>query len=150
MSSWMDQNATEARLRSAVHDRGLEWFSALVMVGWAVALGLPGDTLAAPSFSEFRRFGFTEEFWAAIFGVIGGARISALYINGRWPRTPYIRMMGSLFGAVSWAQVAWLLFAGGYLNTGIPTTGVAVYGLLALADLLSIFKAAFDVRYHHR
>lgn len=31
----------------------------------------------------------------------------------------------------------------------VPTTGVAVYGLLALADLLSIFRAAFDARYHH-
>ena len=68
---------------------------------------------------------------------------------GRWPRTPYIHMVGSLFGTMSWAQVAWLLFAGGYFATGIPTTGVAVYGLLALADLLSIFRAAFDARYHH-
>lgn len=63
--------------------------------------------------------------------------------------TPYIRIVGSLFGAMSWAQVAWLLFAGGYLNTGIPTTGVAVHGLLALADLLSIFRAAFDARFRH-
>ena len=149
MSPLTTDHADNARFRLAVQDRGLEWFSALVMIGWAVALGLPGDTLAAPAFVEFRRFGFTEQFWAAVFGIMGGARIAALYINGRWPRTPYIRMVGSLFGTMSWAQVAWLLFAGGYFATGIPTTGVAVYGLLALADLLSIFRAAFDARYHH-
>lgn len=131
-----------------LNDRALEWFSALVMLGWGVTLILPGDTLAGPQYSAFSRFGFTEEFWAWAFSTVGIARLVALYINGKWPKSPHIRMMGSLFGAVSWAQVSYLLTQSSWMVTGVPTTGTVVYGLLALADLLGIARAAFDARYY--
>jgi hypothetical protein len=90
----------------------------------------------------------TEEFWACMFGVIGGARLVALYINGRWPKTPRIRKIGAFFGLVSWAQVAWLITEGTAVKTGVLSTGTGMYALLALADLVSIFRAAFDARYY--
>lgn len=139
----------EARLRAGLQDRGLEWFSALVMMWWSLCLAFPGDTLAAPSFSAFHRYEWqTEELWACIFGAIGGARLVALYINGKWPRTPAIRIIGSAFGLISWAQVAWLITEGTAVKTGVLSTGTGMYALLALADLVSIFRAAFDARYY--
>ncbi|MDF2118181.1 hypothetical protein PY365_21635 [Roseiarcaceae bacterium H3SJ34-1] len=72
----------------------------------------------------------------------------ALYVSGKWPRTPIIRMVGTLFGAVSWAQVAWLITEGTVLKSGVASTGMPVYALLAVANLFSIFRAAFDARYH--
>lgn len=132
------------------NDRGLEWFSALVMVGWGITLAMPGDTLAGPQYAGFLRFGFTEDLWAWAFGVVGIARIVALYINGQWPRSPLIRMVGSVFGAVSWAQVAYLVTLGTYVQTGVAATGTAIYSLLAIADLLGIARAAFDARYHRQ
>jgi hypothetical protein len=131
------------------NDRGLEWFSALVMLAWGITLALPGDTLAGPQYAAFGRFGMTEESWAWVFGVVGSARIAALYINGAWPRSPHVRMIGSTFGAISWAQVAYLLTLSTYFATGIAATGTAVYSLLALADLFGIARAAFDARYHN-
>lgn len=130
------------------NDRGLEWFSAFVMLGWGVTLGLPGETLAGPSFAAFGRFGITEEVWAGVFSAVGLARVVALYINGQWPRSPHIRMVGSLFGAISWSQVAYLITVSTYGTTGTPATGTAVYTLLALADLIGIARAAFDARYY--
>lgn len=130
------------------NDRGLEWFSAFVMLGWGVTLIAPGDTLAGPAFSAFGRFGLTEEFWAWAFGLVGATRLVALYINGNWPKSPHIRMLGALFGAISWAQVAYLITLSTYFASGIASTGTAVYTALAVADILAIARAAFDARYH--
>jgi hypothetical protein len=139
----------KTRLRAHVNDRALEWFSASIMLAWSLVLALPGQTLAGPSFAAFNRFDWmTEALWAWVFGVVGAARIVALYINGRWPKTPHIRMAGSLFGALSWAQVAWLITEGTYNATGVASTGTAVYTLLALADIFSIYRARFDARYY--
>lgn len=137
-----------ARLRAAMQDRSPEWMSAVVMMWWGLALAMPGDTMDGSSFAAFARYGATEEFWAWAFGSIGAARVVALYINGRWPKTPWVRMAGALFGAVSWMQVAWLLFEGGFLTTGIYSTGPGTYLVFALADLFSIYRAAFDARYY--
>lgn len=142
------RGGTAARLLLVFNDRGLEWFSAFVMLGWGLTLITPGDTLAGPQYAAFGRFGMTEDAWAAVFGAVGLARLVALYINGQWPKSPHIRMAGSFFGAISWAQVAYLLTVSTYLSTGIANTGTAVYSLLALADLVGIARAAFDARYY--
>jgi hypothetical protein len=119
------------------------------MLWWALCLAFPGDTLAAPSFTSFHRYDWmTEEFWAGTFGAIGAARLVALYINGRWPKTPIIRIVGAGFGALSWAQVAWLITEGTFNKNGVLSTGTGMYSILALADLLSIFRASFDARYY--
>ena len=129
-------------------DRLVEWFSSIVLIGWAVVLMQPGDTLSASNFREFLRYGFSEEAIAGSFALVGGARCAALYINGRWPRTPLIRMVGSALGCMLWAQVAWMLYANSLATGSAITTGVAVYLPLAAFDLVSIFRAAFDARYH--
>jgi len=141
-------HSLERHFKLHMQDRALEWFSALIMLSWGAVLAMPGDTLAGANFDAFRRYGMTEVFWAWTFGSIGAARIMALYINGKWPRTPLIRMVGALFGAVSWAQVAWLITEGTLMKSGVASTGMPVYASLAVADLFSIFRAAFDARYH--
>ena len=131
-------------------DRGLEWFSAIVMIGWALVLIQPGDTIGGGNLRELLRHGLTEQDVSAVFGLAGGARVAALFINGRWPRTPIVRMIGATAGFVLWSQIALFLYAGPALANGAMSTGVAVYLPLALADLFSIFRAAYDVRYQRR
>lgn len=133
---------------TSLNDRAIEWYSALVMLAWGVTLAQPGDMLSAPAFVAFHRFGATEAFWALMFGGAGAARIIILGVNGRWPLHPYPRMALSFFGAVSWAQISYLLYEGS-LTTGVLTTGPLTYALLSLFDVLSIYRAAFDARYHH-
>jgi hypothetical protein len=141
------KTAPLARFLLIFNDRGLEWFSAFVMTGWGLVLLAPGSTLSGPQYKSFDRFGMTEDAWAGVFLAIGLARLVALYINGNWPRSPHIRMLGSLFGAISWMQVGYLL-ASTYPETGILNTGVAVYLPLAIADFIGIARASFDARYH--
>jgi hypothetical protein len=131
-------------------DRAIEWLAAIVMLGWGIILAMPGDSLAQPQFQAFRNYGVSETAWAWVFGVLGGARLAALYINGRWPRTPHIRMMGALFGAISWMQIAWIITDSTLVMQGVATTGIAVYLALALAEIFSVYRAAFDARYQRR
>jgi hypothetical protein len=136
-----------SRQPTASHaDRGLEWFSALAMLGWAYVLVQPGDILANGNLKEFLRFGATETQIAMVFGVVGMGRLVALYINGRWPRSPTLRMVGAAIGLMVWGQVAIALIQA----VGMATTGLAVYGPLALSEILSIRRAAFDARYHRQ
>jgi hypothetical protein len=133
----------------SLSDRTIEWFSALVMLSWAFTMALPGGLLDQPGFVAFHRFGLTEGFWTFAFGTVGAGRLIALYINGRWPRSPHIRMFGALFGAVSWGQVSVLLYQASIINNTPISTGCAVYALLAAFELFSINRAAFDARYNH-
>lgn len=132
----------------SLSDRTSEWYSSMVMIAWGATLALPGDLLSQPGFVAFRRFGMTESTWAFVFALVGGSRLVALFINGRWPRSPHIRMVGALFGALSWGQVSILLYEAAGINNTPITTGCAVYALLAVFELFSINRAAFDARYH--
>lgn len=137
-------------------DRLIEWYSAIVMMAWSITLAMPPDTLANPRFSAFARYGVTEEWWAAIFGIAGGARLAALYINGKWPHGPQVRMIGSIFGAVSWAQISWMLIEPEIARTkgdfivavGMAGPAFLTYLTLAIFELMSVYRAAFDARYH--
>lgn len=133
----------------SLSDRTIEWFSAGVMMAWGLTLTLPGDLLSQPGFVAFHRFGATESFWATAFTAVGLARLVALFINGRWPRTPHVRMIGAIFGALSWGQVAWLLYESSAMNNAPTPTGPAVYALLAAFEVFAINRAAFDARYHN-
>lgn len=119
------------------------------MLSWGLTLSLPGELLSQPGFIAFHRFGLTETFLATAFASIGASRLVALFINGRWPSTPHIRMAGAIFGALSWGQVAWLLYESAAMNNTQIPTGPAVYALLAAFEVFAINRAAFDARYHN-
>lgn len=128
-------------------DRSIEWLSALMMLNWAFVLSLPGDTLrASASYAAFAPHGVNEERLAVVLGIIGAVRVVTLWINGRWPRGPALRILGCVTGAILWSQIAWLLALAASAS-GALSTGVGAYALLAGAEVLSIYKAAFDARY---
>jgi hypothetical protein len=137
---------TAAEPTSSHAERGLEWLSAIAMVGWCYVIVRHPGYLLASNLHEFLRFGLTEGQVAAGFGVVGALRIAALYINGRWPRSPLLRMAGAAVGLVLWSQVTLTLV----MAVGTASTGVVIYGPLAFAEFISIRRAAFDARYHRQ
>lgn len=131
-------------------DRSVEWLSALAMLNWCLILAQPGNTYSlSPSFAEFTRYGLTEDRLALLFGVIGSARVVALVINGKWPRSPVLRIAGAMLGGLIWGQIAWLQYLGSAAS-GAISTGVGIYALLAVAEIANVYRAAFDARYHRR
>lgn len=130
------------RFPTATHFRirALEWLLAGVLLTWAVILAQPFDTTAQPNFAELRRIG-GDTFWALVCGGIGLARLGALYVNGAWVPSPWVRMATALLSACFWLQVVL-----GMSASGVVTTGLAVYPWFIFCDLYSIGRAAQDAR----
>lgn len=130
---------------SEFNDRALEWLCAGIMVSWGLTLALDGDAMVRPPPCLGGRPGMTAALWASILCGSGLVRVAALYINGRWPKTPVIRTVCASLGLLAWSHLSWA-FAEAAAR---PAAGIGVYGMLALAELFSIYRAAHDARYHH-
>jgi hypothetical protein len=148
-------------LRS-LEDRAIEWFAALVMLWFGANMAMPGDMLASPRFRGFQQWAFSEGAWAAILIGFALARLVALYVNGRRPKTPYIRVICAVVGFLVYAWIAQGLAAPLTEATAAKSwmqlqseigPGWGVYQLLAFFELFSIYRAMKDSRYtppYHR
>jgi hypothetical protein len=125
-------------------NRRHEYYSASVMLGWAAILTLPGNTIQGnDAFASFIRQGWTETELATILGITGALWLGALWVNGHHRRSPVLRCIGAMIGTMIWSHVAVLLCTNA-MHTGVASTGIAVYGLLALFDLFSCARSAAD------
>ena len=120
--------------------RALEWLLAGVMITWAVILFQPEQSFTNPSFHIIARLA-DEELVAWCCLIIGLARLAALYVNGAWVPSPWVRLFCALISAVFWLQIAL-----GMAATATATTGLAVYPWFVLCDLYSVWRAARDAR----
>lgn len=126
--------------------RALEYYCAIVMLCWAAVLALPGDTLAAGSLRPLLELGIQEAWVAGTYGAMGAARLVTLVVNGRWPQGPYLRIVGAGLGFALWMQVVFVILFNS-TQSGVVTTGLAVYFPMAMAELYSIYRASSDGRY---
>ena len=141
-SGWLTPQPTTHATRDA------EWLAAFAMVGFALALALPGNSFANPVFAVFHRLGFTEALCGTVFGAIGTMRLVALHINGRSPRTPWFRVVGAFAGMLIWTQYGVAVLIGSEQAFGNVPPTVSFFAILAAFELRSIMRASFDVRYH--
>ena len=130
-------------------ERATEWLSSFFMIAWAAALAGKGDTFALAGYHEFARQGLDANQCATFLAIVGTMRIASLIINGAWPRSPIIRLVGASFGVTIWATVSILLWMGTYRDLHVATPGSFVYGLMVVFEFLSIYRATLDVRYRH-
>jgi len=108
-----------------------EWMNAAAMLLASVQLLWLTETLEhADGYLIFEYFGIPKIVPIIFLGIIGILRIIALIINGSWKRTPIIRAVGAVTGAVFFT----LLFLGGYLPAIV----------FAVADVYSGYKAGYD------
>lgn len=134
------------------HGRALEWATSAVLLGFAVALALPGNTLdASQSYSGFTQMGLDEAAMVLCLSIVAMMRMTGLWINGAWKRSPLLRMIGAILGAGFFLSLA-AVFAVPYALGAAPAinTGVTSYLVLGLADLLAAHRAAADVGHSQR
>ena len=134
--------------KDMLNGRLAEWLTSAVMVMFAVALALPGDSvLSGFTFRFFFELGLNETVLAVPTALIGAARLMALYINGTWRRTPSIRMAGALLGAGFYGFLSmsflWPYAAG---LTPAISTAATTYGVLAIFDVIAAYRSANDAR----
>ena len=110
-----------------------EWITASAMLLAFIQLVLLSDIDSADGYLVFEAIGIDKLIPICALGVIGFLRVIALYINGSWKRTPLIRAVGAIVGAVFFT----LLSFGGYLPALV----------LAIADVYAGYRAGYDARY---
>jgi hypothetical protein len=80
--------------------------------------------------------------WGLLTVFLGLIRGAALFINGAYTRTPLIRLIMSFASAFVWTQICI-----GLVKSGVPNTGIIVYGGLVVMDIVSAYRAANDTVY---
>lgn len=104
-----------------------EWVASLGMLLACMQLFIE----TANGYTLFTTLEIPKIYVAIAIGVIGLLRMLALYINGRWRRTPAIRAVGAVLGALLFS-----LLSAGYL-----------FALaLAVSDIYAAYKAGSDAR----
>jgi len=130
------------RLPTATHFRirALEWVMAGMLVTCALVLAQPADTFANPAFADLARIA-PEPVWTAILAFVGLARLFALYRNGAWVPSPWIRLFTALASAAIWTQ-----FVLGFATVPTVPFGIGIFPWFVFADLYSVGRAADDAR----
>ncbi|WP_244573349.1 hypothetical protein [Methylorubrum populi] len=132
------------RIRRAVRYGQTRWaeiWLSLIAVGVGLVLIAPTETFSNESFRVIATV-ISEWKAGALCLFFGSVRLLALWVNGRRGReTSLIRTLGCLGGFAFWLAIAL-----GFLLTAPPiSTGVAVYTILALAELHASGRAASDM-----
>jgi len=120
--------------------REAEWVGALVMLGVAVALLLPGAMFSRPTLGTFSSIAPEGTWGAALLGV-AVVRMLGLWANGDKRHSPSVRLVTAAVGAAVWSALAWLLARDGYDGWNM---GCGAYGMLALVDGYCAFRALWD------
>ena len=121
--------------------RMTEWLLASLMVAWGVAVALPGETLGLSGFRLLVLIA-PEPVWAAVSIAIGVMRMAALWVNGRWRRSPLLRAGGAAWGIGWWLGLAWLLWAGA--EPGTTPSALAFYPVFVAFEAHSVVRGAGD------
>ncbi len=134
----------------SVINRRVEYLSATIMVGWAGLLTVTSKNTITSSlaFAPLVSRGWTDFQLASILGLFGFVWLCALWVNGRYRRTPVLRCICAAGGVVIWSHVGLQLIISGF-ETGVWSTGLPVYWSLAIFDLASCYRSAADAYFAH-
>lgn len=122
--------------------RVMEWTMAVLMIGWGLVLFHPAyDANAAPWGQTLFSGMFTRTSFGVACLTVGTLRFAALFVNGMWWRTPFIRLVMAFAANFLWLNIVFGLFA-----YDTVTTGWAVYPLFVVVELYNAFRAAHDSR----
>lgn len=126
-------------VRNHLEVRMPEWLNAFYLTLWGAYVILhPGMMGRNVLFSGLLDLA-PQEVWGLAALIVGGVRVGALWINGRWHITPIIRVVTSFVSVFVWF---WICV--GLYRSGEPQTGLVIYPGLMIADMLSAFRAASD------
>lgn len=120
-----------------------EWTAALVIfVMGLISLAYP-QTFHRPSLTEFIPYAVQ---WTWLCLIVGGFRISALWVNGHWKGgTPALRVIGAIFGAAMFGAIA------GNILGALPNDpyglswGFGTYTVLMVMEVINTYHSMSDL-----
>ena len=125
---------------AAYPDRLIEWLFASMMLLWGMVLCLPLGTFANPQYAALAAIA-PEQVWGAVSIGIAVLRMTALWVNGSWRRTPAIRCLCSILGVMWWTAHLFLAIAAPQAH---PPAGLSWYGLFVVFEGVSCWRSAAD------
>lgn len=128
--------------------RALEWFGAGVMFTYGYYVITHPQLFTAPETAQL--FSGLAQL-AGFFGqppiaigvmavVTGLIRACALFVNGAVTKTPLIRLLTSFGSAYIWTSVSI-----GLVLSDVSNTGLVIYPWLLIADIVSGYRAGYDL-----
>ncbi len=129
----MDHNA-------AYPDRVIEWMFAVMMASWGCYLLLPMATFDNPQYAVLASIA-PEQVWGVFSIAIATVRMVALWVNGRWRRTPAVRCACSTLGVIWWCAMVFLIIGAPQPH---PAAGLVWYPVFALFEIISCWRSAAD------
>lgn len=120
--------------------RALEWGLSFMLLSIGLCLFDPFPTLDQVAFEPIRQIG-DDVFWGTVMVVIAVIRLTALWRNGGWVPSPWIRMSTSAISACVWG-----LFALGLKEAFVL---LPIFIGFTLADIYSVGRASTDARLSH-
>jgi len=121
--------------------RASEWFSAFMLCACGFYCLLHPNLFDGPNrllFSGLKSIA-DQQVWGLTILLVGYIRVTALFINGRWGVTPFIRIATGFLSIFVWFCVSVGLY-----KSGIPDFGIVVYPGFCLCDIYSAYRAARD------
>jgi len=121
--------------------RASEWFSAFMLTAWGMYALLHPNLFDGPGsvfFSGLKAIA-DQQVWGLGALMVGYVRVTALFINGRWGVTPFIRIATSFLSIFVWFCVSVGLYKSNTANFE-----AVLYPGFCLSDMYSAFRAARD------
>lgn len=120
--------------------RALEWGMGVLLLNTGIVLVQPADTFANPIFHQMRELA-PEWVWAVAALAVAIVRLAALWRNGAWEPTPWIRVFTAVASALFFLQITLGLLSA---STSLPLA-IAWLPAMVAADLYSVWRGAQDV-----
>ncbi|WP_024585987.1 hypothetical protein [Aliihoeflea sp. 2WW] len=124
-----------------------EWVMLWPALGLWIGLQLSPDMFETSNSFAYLAHWADERTWAAIIGLCGLMRLSALTINGTFKGfafSPHIRAAASIVGAAIWSQVS-LGFLMAWMNVGGAPSGAVAWSTMVLLEIMNTYRSWSDV-----
>jgi hypothetical protein len=129
------------RIIQRLSKRPAEWFLAALDAYLGVWLLRPAASMDAPAFAAMTDL-MTEDTWGSVLLLSSAVQFAALWVNGGRGWTPYARCAAHMTGfAIFWIG-AWAFYV-----VDKDTSGVPIWGALAVAHLLAACGAVAQLHY---
>jgi hypothetical protein len=128
------------RIKHRFGPRMTEWVVAVQTMLWGMVVLSPQFSFDGPAWTFFR--GTMDEVGLGyLMFAIGLGRLCALLINGSLRRvTPIFRVASAALGCMVWTGISY-----SFAQSGVISTWIAIYPVIACVELINIYRAAHDV-----
>lgn len=128
------------RIRTRFGYRIAEWAIAVQTALFGLVLLLPTSTYDTSTVFGFIRRLLPEEVLGGVMLFFGALRLIGLLINGaRQDITPWIRVVSASVGVL-----VFLLLSFSFALSGVLSTWIAIYPIIAMVEILNVYRASHD------